>query len=89
VAEAAGLTPAQVAYRWTMQRPGLSVIPIVGATKPHQLADSLQTVAVELAPEHLAQLDAASQIELGFPHDFLASEGVLQAFGNSRQMIAP
>jgi aryl-alcohol dehydrogenase-like predicted oxidoreductase len=87
VAEAAGLTPAQVAYRWTMQRPGLTVIPIVGATKPHQLADSLKTVDVQLAPEHLAQLDEVSQIELGFPHEFLASEGVLQAFGNSRQLI--
>ena len=28
---------------------------------------------VTLSAEHLARLDAASKIELGFPHDFLAS----------------
>jgi hypothetical protein len=26
--------------------------------------------------KHLARLDAVSQVDLGFPHDFLSSDGV-------------
>ena len=31
---------------------------------------------VKLGPAHLTKLDEVSRIELGFPHDFLASDGV-------------
>ena len=55
---------------------GYGVIPIVGARKPEQIADSLGSADVELSPEQLQRLDAVSRPELGFPHDFLASKGV-------------
>lgn len=71
-----GASPAQVAIRWTMQQ-GPLVIPIVGATKPAQLADCLGAAQVVLPPEALAQLAAVSAIELGFPHDFLTQPGVI------------
>jgi aryl-alcohol dehydrogenase-like predicted oxidoreductase len=75
VAKECGHSPAQVALRWMMQKPG-RIIPIVGARKAEQLEDTLKVVEFELGGESLAQLDAASAITLGFPHDFLAGDTV-------------
>ena len=76
-AEHLGVSPSQVAINWTRQRqPGLTVIPIIGARKAAQLEDSLGCVDVQLPDETLQALDAASAIELGFPHDFLASDNI-------------
>jgi len=36
-----------------------------------QLEDNLGALDVSLTGEHRARLDAASAIELGFPHDFV------------------
>jgi len=47
------------------------VVPILGAKTVTQLADNLGCLEVTLGPEHLSELDAASRVELGFPHDFL------------------
>lgn len=52
------------------------VIPIVGSRKVSQLKDNLACLNVTLTPEHLQRLDLVSQIELGFPHDFLASDTI-------------
>ncbi len=86
VAEALGATPAQVALKWTMQQ-GLSVVPIVGATKPEQLLDTLQSTELSIPDEHLQRLNTVSAIELGFPHDFLVSDAVKNAFGQTQEMI--
>jgi 1-deoxyxylulose-5-phosphate synthase len=40
--------------------------PIIGATKPHHLADAAAAVAVKLAPEEIQQLEEAYQ-----PHPVL------------------
>lgn len=71
VAAEAGATPAQVAIAWARQQPG-TVLPILGARNLAQLEDNLGALDVRLDAAHLAALDAASAIELGFPHDFLA-----------------
>jgi diketogulonate reductase-like aldo/keto reductase len=55
---------------------GFSCIPIVGATKLNQLEDNLKTVDITLSDTHLKKLNDASAIELGFPGDFFAEEGV-------------
>jgi diketogulonate reductase-like aldo/keto reductase len=55
---------------------GFSCIPIVGATKLSQLEDNLKTLDVTLSDEHLARLDKASAIELGFPGEFFAEDAV-------------
>ena len=70
VAEKIGRTPAQVALNWVRQQPN-NIIPLVGAKTRAQLDDNLGCLEFELAAEDLARLDAASRIELGFPHDFL------------------
>jgi aryl-alcohol dehydrogenase-like predicted oxidoreductase len=70
VATGVGATPAQVAIAWARQQAG-TVIPLLGARNAAQLEDNLGALDVRLDPAHLAELDAASAIELGFPHDFL------------------
>jgi aryl-alcohol dehydrogenase-like predicted oxidoreductase len=66
-------TPAQVALAWLRQRPE-PVIPIIGARKWTQVKDNLACVAVHLDPAHIERLNAASRIEMGFPHDIFATE---------------
>jgi aryl-alcohol dehydrogenase-like predicted oxidoreductase len=66
-------SPAQVALRWLLQRPGAPCIPIIGGRKLAQIEDNLLAVDFTIPPELLKRLDAASHIELGFPHDFLRS----------------
>lgn len=75
VADELGCTPAQVATAWVSAQ-GYGFIPIVGARKLEQIHDTLGASNVTLSSEHLAKLDAVSQISLGFPHDFLRSSGV-------------
>jgi len=71
VAKQLGCTPSQVALAWLRTRPG-SIIPILGARRLDQIRDNLSCLNVTLSEEHLRQLDDASRIELGFPHDFYA-----------------
>jgi aryl-alcohol dehydrogenase-like predicted oxidoreductase len=75
VAEEIGRTPSQVALNWVRQQPGV-IIPIVGARKLSQIEDNLGALDFTLTAEQIARLNAASQFELGFPHEFLASDGV-------------
>ena len=72
-AEGLGATSAQVALAWVLANPAVAA-PILGARTLRQLEDNLGSLEVELAAEHLAELDSASRIELGFPHDFLKLE---------------
>ncbi|MFI6869101.1 aldo/keto reductase [Nocardia sp. NPDC050406] len=73
VAAQLGKTPAQVALAWTLQNPAVTA-PIIGARTPEQLEDNLGALEVEFDAEHLARLDQASAIDLGFPHEFLERE---------------
>src|SRR5215471_17406067 len=75
VAREGGHSPAQVALAWLRQRPE-PVIPIIGARKLAQVKDNLACVQVKLAPALLERLDAVSRIEMGFPHDFFATDMV-------------
>ncbi len=75
VADELGATSAQVAVAWVAAQ-GYRYLPIVGARKVSQLQDSLAGASLRLSEEQLARLGAASGIELGFPHDFLSSDGV-------------
>ena len=71
VASGIGRTPSQVALAWLLAQ-GPDVIPIIGSRKAHQIEDNLACLDVTLDSEQLAKLDAASKVELGFPHEFLA-----------------
>lgn len=75
VAQELGCSPSQVAINWVRQQRGV-IIPILGATKLGQLRDNLAALDFTLEPETLRRLDEVSAIDLGFPHEFLTSEGV-------------
>jgi aryl-alcohol dehydrogenase-like predicted oxidoreductase len=78
IAKELAVSPAQVAINWVRQQAG-TVIPLIGAKREEQMKDNLGSLAFCLSETHLTQLNEASKIELGFPHDFLASESVLNA----------
>lgn len=75
IAQEIGASPTQVALRWVMEQ-GELVIPIVGARNAEQLKDSLKCLDITLTDSHLKELNTISQVEMGFPHDFLEQETV-------------
>jgi aryl-alcohol dehydrogenase-like predicted oxidoreductase len=75
VAREVGRSPAQVALAWLRQRP-IPVIPIVGARRLEQFKDNLACLDLSLNKAQGERLDAASRIELGFPHDFYSRDMV-------------
>ncbi|MDF5721788.1 MAG: aldo/keto reductase [Rhizonema sp. PD37] len=93
VAKEIGCTPSQVALAWLCSQPGV-VIPIIGARKVSQVKDNLDCLKVTLTAAQLQRLGEVSQIELGFPHDFLGSDmiherlfgGTFDAIDNPRQI---
>ena len=60
LAKARGVSMAQIALAWLLQKPGITS-PIIGATKPAQLADALRALELTLDPEACAQLEALYQ----------------------------
>lgn len=68
-----GQHPAQVALNWVRQQSGI-IIPLLGARKLSQIKNNLDCLDFELTAEHMQKLNDVSQIELGFPHDFLATD---------------
>ena len=58
IAAEAGLTMPQLAIAWVLQNPNVAAA-LVGASRPEQLADSVQASGVALEPDLLAAIDAA------------------------------
>jgi aryl-alcohol dehydrogenase-like predicted oxidoreductase len=87
VSEQTGRPMAQVALAWLRSR-DLPVIPIIGARKLSQVQDNLASASLELAPEQVASLDEASQVELGFPYELYRRDLVRSfASGGMRDRI--
>ncbi|MFO0790657.1 MAG: aldo/keto reductase [Pirellulales bacterium] len=60
VATERGVPMAQIALAWHFTKPYVTA-PIIGATKPHHLADAVAAVELKLSPEEVARLEAAYQ----------------------------
>jgi aryl-alcohol dehydrogenase-like predicted oxidoreductase len=75
VAAELGHSPSQVALAWLRSQSD-AIIPIIGASKLSQFKDNLASIEVNLSPEQRQRLNLVSQIELGFPHDFLDSDSI-------------
>lgn len=73
IAESSGYEPAQVAIAWVKQQPGV-IIPIIGASNNEQLIENLKCLDCHLTEKQINRLNKISEIEMGFPHDFLNSE---------------
>ena len=76
IANEIGCTPGQVALNWIrQQQKGRNrIIPIVGARNAYQIKQNLECLNIQLTKAQVKRLDDISNIELGFPHDFLHSE---------------
>jgi aryl-alcohol dehydrogenase-like predicted oxidoreductase len=57
IAEARGVSRAQVALAWIAQKPGVTA-PIVGASKPQHLTDAVAALSLNLTPEEISALEA-------------------------------
>jgi aryl-alcohol dehydrogenase-like predicted oxidoreductase len=78
-------TPSQVALAWVRQN---GTIPVLGARTVAQITDNLACRDVELSPAHTRRLNEASQVEPGFPHDFLARDNIrTSVFGGFRDRL--
>ncbi len=65
VAQARGVSNAQIAMAWQFQRPGITA-PIIGATKPHHLEEAVKAEALHLTIEEVKRLEEPYQ-----PHPVL------------------
>ena len=66
IAEAHGVSPAQVALAWLLARPGVSTV-IVGARTDEQLSDNLAAANLELSADEHARLEQVSRPPLPYP----------------------
>jgi aryl-alcohol dehydrogenase-like predicted oxidoreductase len=57
IAEARGITGAQIALAWLFHQPAVTA-PIVGATKPHHLEEAVGAVAIKLSEAEIEALEA-------------------------------
>ena len=89
VADELGVTSAQVATAWVSAR-GYGMIPIVGARKVEQIEDTLGAMRIEFTEAQLERLEKVSVPQLGFPHQFLKADGVLDLLlSEQRHRIDP
>jgi 1-deoxyxylulose-5-phosphate synthase len=65
IAQKRGVPQAQLALAWLLSKSAITA-PIVGATKPHHLADAVAALSLRLTPEEIASLE-----ELYAPHPVL------------------
>jgi aryl-alcohol dehydrogenase-like predicted oxidoreductase len=87
VSREVGRSSAQVALAWLRQRP-IPIIPIIGARRLEQFRDNLACLNLTLNEAQLGRLDAASRVELGFPHDLYALDRVKgMVYGGMRDRI--
>jgi len=74
IADTKNVTVAQIALTWLLHQPAVTSV-IIGANKPHQLADNLDSVNVTLTNEELNQLDEVSKLAPEYPGWMLERQG--------------
>jgi aryl-alcohol dehydrogenase-like predicted oxidoreductase len=67
IADGHGVSAAQVALAWLLERPGVSSV-IVGARTEEQLADNLRAADLRLSDEERTRLDEISRPPLLYPY---------------------
>ena len=66
IAEAHGVTVAQIALGWLLHQPAVTSV-IIGAKRADQLADNIAATGVRLSDEELATLNAVSALPAEYP----------------------
>ncbi|MDH5654365.1 MAG: aldo/keto reductase [Spirochaetia bacterium] len=81
ISERKNLPMSQIALAWVRQK---GVLPIVGAKTESQLKENLGYLQHELSVIDMSELEEASKIDLGFPHEFLHRDGIRERiFGDT------
>ena len=77
MAAARNVSVAQIALAWLLHQQAVTSV-IVGAKRTDQLDDNIAATTVDLSPEDLAKLDAASVIPSEYPHWMLDRQGEMR-----------
>jgi aryl-alcohol dehydrogenase-like predicted oxidoreductase len=67
IADAKGVSSAQVALAWLLTRPAVASV-VIGARTEQQLADNLMAAELILSPDEIAKLEAVSRPPLIYPY---------------------
>lgn len=74
IAEAKGVSVAQIALAWLLHQPVVSSV-IIGAKHPEQLDDNIAATTIRLSDDELRQLDAVSALPREYPGWMLERQG--------------
>ena len=77
LAEARGVSVAQIALAWLLHQPQVTSV-IVGAKRPDQLADNIAATKVELSVAELKTLDEASALPAEYPGWMFERQGEIR-----------
>jgi aryl-alcohol dehydrogenase-like predicted oxidoreductase len=67
IAKETGKTVPQIALNWLLQRPTVSTL-VIGARNEEQLQQNLGAIGWQLTADHIAKLDAASDVTPVYPY---------------------
>ncbi len=74
IAEAKQVTVAQIALAWLLHQPAVSTV-IIGANKPEQLTDNLNSVEISFTEDELNQLNEVSKLAPEYPGWMIERQG--------------
>jgi aryl-alcohol dehydrogenase-like predicted oxidoreductase len=92
VAAKIGVPAAQVAVAWLLERARRSptaLVPIIGPRTVEQTESYLASLDVRLDDDQYRRLDEASRIDLGQPHNQLASQPTATLGGDASGFAPP
>src|SRR3954470_10116669 len=88
IGEAHGVSAAQVAIAWLLDRPGVTSV-ILGARTEEQLADNLAAAELTLSDAELSRLNDVSRVPLLYPYWHQANTGVGRLNAADLSLIGP
>lgn len=88
IAEARGVSAAQIALAWLIARPQVTSV-IVGARNDTQLQDNLKAADITLTTEEIEKLNAVSQLPLLYPYWHQAQTASDRLSAADLSLIAP
>ncbi len=88
IADARGVSGAQVALAWLLDRPGITSL-VFGARTEEQLTDNLQAAALTLTRGEHDRLEQVSRVPLPYPHWHTAATAADRLGPADRSLLAP
>lgn len=88
IADARGISGAQVALAWLLRRPGITSL-VFGARNEAQLQDNLRAAALELTEQEHVRLEEVSRVPLPYPHWHTADTAADRLGVADRSLLEP